>query len=86
MALDLADRHAARIEAQNFVIETVEPGLPLGDELWLEASGAIARDGNLDLALFGQDRLRARHIAAPRTVLRVRSTGYRTQPHSVATS
>jgi hypothetical protein len=28
---DLADRHGARIEAQDLVVETVEPRLSLGD-------------------------------------------------------
>jgi hypothetical protein len=52
------------MEAQHFVIETVEPGLSLGDELRLEASSAVARDRNLDLAVFGQGRPRTRPVAA----------------------
>ena len=64
MALDLPHRHAAGIQAQDLVIEAIEPGLPLGDQLRLEAAGAIARHGNLDLAILRQDRLRARPVAA----------------------
>ena len=64
MTLDLAYRHASGVEAQNLVVETVEPGLPLGDQMRLEATGAIAGDRNLDLTILGQDRLRARAVAA----------------------
>ena len=64
VALDLAHRHAARVEAQDLVVEAVEPGLALGDQLRLEAAGPVARDRDLDLAVLGQDRLRARPVAA----------------------
>jgi hypothetical protein len=67
MALDLADCHATRIEAQDLVVETVEPRLSFRDQLRLEAANAVARDGNLDLAIVGQDRLRTRPIAAVAT-------------------
>jgi len=59
VALDLPHRHAAGVEAQNLVVETVEVRLALGDQLRLEAAGPVARDRNLDLAILGQDRLRA---------------------------
>jgi hypothetical protein len=39
-------------------------GLALGDQLRLEAASAIARHRDLDLAVFGQDGLRADPIAA----------------------
>jgi len=38
--------------------------LSLGDQLRLEAAGAVARNDNLDLAILSQDRLRARPVAA----------------------
>jgi hypothetical protein len=49
MPLDLAHRHAARVKAQNFVVEAVEPRLALGDQQWLEAAGPVARHGDVDL-------------------------------------
>ena len=64
MPLDLANRHAAGIQAQDLVVEAVEPGLALGDELRLEAADAVARHRNLDLAVLGQDRLAAEAVAA----------------------
>jgi hypothetical protein len=59
VALDLPHRHAASVEAQDLVVETIEARLALGDQLWLETAGAIARDRNVDLAILGQDGLRA---------------------------
>src|SRR5262249_21933921 len=64
MALDLAHRHAAGVEAQNLVVEAVEMRLALGDQLRLEAAAAVARDRNLDLAILGQDRLRTLPVTA----------------------
>ena len=64
MPLDLAHRHAAGIQAQDLVVEAVEPRLALGDELRFETAGAVARYGNLDLAVLGQDRLAAAPVAA----------------------
>jgi hypothetical protein len=64
MSLDLAHRHAARVEPQNLIVEAVETGLSFGDQQWLEAAGPIAWHGYVDLALFGQDRLRAGAVAA----------------------
>ena len=37
---------------------------PFGDQLRLEAAGAIARNRDIDLAILGQDRLRAGAVAA----------------------
>ena len=64
MALDLAHRHAAGVEAQNLVVEAIEPGLALGDQLRLEAAGPVAGHGYVDLAVLGQDRLRAGPVTA----------------------
>jgi hypothetical protein len=64
MALDLANRHAPRVEAENLLVKAVEPCLALGDQQWLEAAGPVARGRDVDLAIIGQDRLRAGAVAA----------------------
>src|SRR6202040_741347 len=64
MALDLAHRHAAGIEAENLLVKAVKPGLALGDQQRLEAAGPVARDPDVDLAIIGQDGLRAAAVAA----------------------
>jgi hypothetical protein len=64
VALDLAHRHAAGIEAQDLVVEAVKMRLSLGDQLGLEAAGTVAGNGNLHLAVLGQDRLGACPVAA----------------------
>jgi len=64
MTLDLAHGHAAGIQAQDLVVEPVEPGLAFGDELRLEGSRPVARNRNLDFAILGQKRLRTRPVAA----------------------
>src|SRR6516162_4956548 len=51
VALDLAHRHAARVEAQDFLIEPIEAGLAFGDQQRLEAAGPVARHRNLNLAV-----------------------------------
>jgi hypothetical protein len=61
--LDFPDGHAARVKAQNLVIKALEPRLSLGDQLRLDGSGPISWHGDLDLAVFGQNRLRADAIA-----------------------
>src|SRR5437773_5072009 len=64
MPLDLAHRHAARVEAQDFVVEAAETGLAFGDQQWFEAAGPVAWHGDVDLAILGQDRLRAGAVTA----------------------
>ena len=64
MTLDLTHRHATRVKAQNLVIEAIEAGLVFTDQLRLEAAGAVARDGDLDLAILGQNRLRTGPVTA----------------------
>jgi hypothetical protein len=61
--LDLPHCHAASVEAQYLVVEPIEAGLALGDQLWLETAGAVVHR-NLDLTVVGQDRLWACAIAA----------------------
>src|SRR3954468_18930809 len=64
MPLDLAHRHAARVEAQDFVVEAVEPRLALSDQQRLENAGPVAGHRDVDLAVLGQDRLRAGPVTA----------------------
>ncbi len=63
VALDLAHRPATRVEAQNLIVETVEMRLALGDQARLETAGPVAWVGYIDLAILGQDRLRACAVA-----------------------
>ena len=63
MALDFAHRHAAGIQAQDIVVEAIEPRLSLGDELRLKTAGAVSGDGNLDRAFLGQDPVAASTVA-----------------------
>src|ERR1700730_4711965 len=46
------------------VRDELEPRLALGDQQRLEAAGPVARDRDVDLAIIGQDRLRAGAVAA----------------------
>ena len=64
MALDLADRHAARVEAEEYLVKAVEPGLALGDQQRLQAAGPVARHRDVDPTIIGQDGLRAGAVAA----------------------
>jgi hypothetical protein len=57
-------RPSAGVEAQNLVVEAIEPPLALADQLWLEAAGPVARDRDLNLSVLGQERLRAAAVAA----------------------
>ena len=63
MALDLANRHAAGVEAQNLIVEPVEPGLAFRDQLRSQFS-LVARNRNSNLAPLRQKRLRTCPIAA----------------------
>src|SRR5260370_38106152 len=47
--LDLANRQTPGIEADDPIVETDEPGLPLGDDLRLSSPVAVARDREIDL-------------------------------------
>src|SRR5688572_12775965 len=57
MALDFAHTHPARIHRDDLLVETVEALLTLSDDLGLEATGAIARDLELELAVLARDGL-----------------------------
>jgi len=63
MRLDLAHRHAARIQRQDLVVEPCPTGLVLGDQLRLEAAVAIARDLEWQLAELALERLAAASVA-----------------------
>ncbi len=64
VTLDLAHRHAARIERQDAVVEAVEAALALGNDRRLEAAVAVARNRQLDRAVLGQHRLAGMAVAA----------------------
>jgi len=64
MPLDLAHRQPAGIQADDPIIEAVQPGLPFGDDLRLEAAVAVARHGDLDRAVLADHRLARIAVAA----------------------
>ena len=64
VALDLAHRHAARIQRQDAVVEAVEPALALRNDRRLKAAVAVARNLQVDLAVLGQNRLAGMAVAA----------------------
>ena len=49
----------------------VQAALPSGNQLWLEGPGAVASDGNFDLTLIDEARLRARPVAAGAIACRI---------------
>ena len=62
MALNLTHAHAARVHADDVVIEAGQPALILADQLRLEARLAIARNVQLQFAVGRQNRLGARAV------------------------
>src|SRR3954452_22122898 len=64
MPLDLAHRQPAGIQADDPIIKAVQPGLPFGDDLRLEAAVAVARHGDLDRAVLANHRLARITVAA----------------------
>src|SRR5205814_3305457 len=64
VALDLANRETAGIEADDPIIEPVEPGLSLRHDLPLEASLAVARHRDLDRPVIADHRLARIAVAA----------------------
>ena len=70
MALDLAHRHAAGVKAQDLVVEAVEAGLALGNQLRLECAGrsrgtAIATSPSSVSTVFELDPLRLLPLPRP---------------------
>jgi hypothetical protein len=61
---DLAGRHAARVERDDLVAEVAERGLPLGDDLGIEAGVTVARGLDLDLAEVAANGLGRTAVAA----------------------
>jgi hypothetical protein len=63
MALDLADRQAARVERDHLLVEADPARLALADDLGLEGSLAVPRRADPDRALVGQHGLRGLAVA-----------------------
>src|SRR5215475_5986271 len=63
MPLDLARGHPTRVERDDLVVEAVETGLPLLDELRIELPVTVTRDLDRDLALLAFERLARLAIA-----------------------
>ena len=57
MALDLANRHAARVHRHDLVVEAGKPPLVALDQLRIECAFPIARNADVDLGRLRQDRL-----------------------------
>lgn len=55
--LDVARRHAARIEGDHLLVEALEASLVLLDELRLEGAFAVARNLDFDRSAFGLNNL-----------------------------
>jgi hypothetical protein len=53
MRLDFARAHAARVQGDDLLVEAGETALVLGNQLRVEATVPIARDGQLELAAVG---------------------------------
>lgn len=63
MSLDLAHRHAARVERQDLVVETRPAGLVFGNEPRLEAAVPVPRHFNRQFAKLALQRLLALAVA-----------------------
>ena len=61
--LDLTGAHAARVERDHLVVETRQPALVFADQHRIKARLAVARNGDLDLAVVGQHALAAGAVA-----------------------
>ena len=57
MALDLADRHAARVHRHDLLVEAGKPALIAGNQLRIERAFAITRNAQIQLGAPGQHRL-----------------------------
>ena len=64
MSLNLANRQASGIKADYPIVEPVEPGLPFGDDLRLEAAVAVARHRDLDRPVIADHGLARISVAA----------------------
>jgi hypothetical protein len=61
--LDLAHAQTTGVEREDVLVEARQAPGVLGDELGLEGAGAVARDGDGDRAIFGQDGFGRRAVA-----------------------
>src|SRR5699024_870747 len=73
MMLDIADRHPARIEADDHVIEPSQPPLALGDQARSERASPVPGNVQLGRPDLGLDRLRRRPVAGVGVLRRLRS-------------
>jgi hypothetical protein len=64
VSLDLANREAPGIEADDPIVEPMEPGLPFGDDLRLKAAIAVARHRDLDRSVIADHGLARIPVAA----------------------
>src|SRR3954462_986518 len=65
---DVADGHAAGVEAQDLVVQARQPGLALGHELGVEAAVTIARRADLDRPQVGRNDLAPGAVADVRAL------------------
>jgi hypothetical protein len=72
VVLDVADRHAAGIQADDHLIQAAEPARPLGYQLRGEAAVAVPRDRQLHLTDLAGDGLRAGAVTRVRKQRRLR--------------
>jgi len=63
VALDVANAHAARVHAQNLVVESIKATLMLLHEPRLERAVAIARYANRYVPLLRHERFRAQSVS-----------------------
>ena len=63
VVLDVADRHALRIQADDHVRQAVQPSLTLAHQLGVEAAVAVPRGGQVDVADLGTQPFRAGPVA-----------------------
>lgn len=68
VVLDVADRHPARVEADDHLVEPAQPAGALGHEHRGERPVAVARHVQAHLTDLGRDRLRRRPVARVRKV------------------
>src|SRR5690606_28744366 len=63
VTLDVARRHASRVESDDFLVEALEPPLSLGQEPRLERALAVPGNAHFDRASLGLDGLRRIAVA-----------------------
>lgn len=71
VVLDVPDRHPARIQADDHVIEPAQAPLPLRNQAWSERAGTVTGDVQRDRPDLGLNRLRRRPITRVGVLRRV---------------